>query len=49
MIHLYLYFLQEFDPEPEVTLDSWVGHVLEVNEDITVRFPCGARLRKKIL
>lgn len=41
---------QEFDHESEVTLDSWVGNVLGVNEEVTVRFPCGARydVEKKI-
>ncbi|KAL4240344.1 E2/E3 hybrid ubiquitin-protein ligase ube2o [Mactra antiquata] len=37
--------MQEFDPEPEVTLDSWVGAIIEVVEEITVKFPCGARCK----
>ena len=34
---------QEWDTESEVTLDSWVGQLYEVREDVTVRFPDGAR------
>ena len=38
-----LLFLQEWDTEPDVTLDSWVGHVIEVNEEVTLKFPDGAK------
>ena len=36
-------YFQEWDTESEVTLDSWVGQLYEIREDVTVRFPDGAR------
>ncbi|XP_048248264.1 (E3-independent) E2 ubiquitin-conjugating enzyme-like [Haliotis rufescens] len=36
--------ITEFDTDPgEVTLDSWVGRIETVNEDVTLLFPDGAR------
>ncbi|KAL3877586.1 hypothetical protein ACJMK2_035282 [Sinanodonta woodiana] len=35
--------LGDWDPDREVTLDHWVGRIMELNDSITLRFADGAR------